>query len=65
MTAGLPLMKNVITPFAKSILIPLGLTVATSAKDAPIQKKIYESGRAALIISIEEMEDITKVVKSF
>ena len=25
MTAGLPLMKNVLTPLAKSVLIPLGL----------------------------------------
>ena len=28
---GLPLTKNVIKPLAKSVLIPLGLTSATSA----------------------------------
>ena len=31
---GLPLIKNVIKPLAKSVLIPLGLTVAASAADA-------------------------------
>ena len=36
---GLPLIKNVIKPVAKSVLIPLGLTAATSAADAGIQKK--------------------------
>ena len=30
---GLPLMKNVIKPLAKSVLIPLGLTAAASAVD--------------------------------
>ena len=37
---GLPLIKNVITPLAKSILIPLGLAAAASAADAGIHKKI-------------------------
>ena len=36
---GLPLVKNVITPLAKSVLIPLGLTAAASAADAGIHKK--------------------------
>ena len=36
---GLPLIKNVIKPLAKSVLIPLGLTVAASAADARIHKK--------------------------
>ena len=34
-----------------------------SAADAAIQKKIYDSETAALIISNEEMEDIMKIVK--
>ena len=38
---GLPLMKNLIKPLAKSFLIPLGLTVAASAADAGIHKKIF------------------------
>ena len=33
---GLPLMKNVIQPLVKSVLIPLGLTVAASAADPGI-----------------------------
>ena len=36
---GLPLIKNVITLLAKSVLIPLGLTAAASAADAGIHKK--------------------------
>ena len=41
---GLPLIKNVIKPLAKSVLIPLGLTAAASAADARIHKKILGSG---------------------
>ena len=37
--AGLPLIKNVITPLAKSVLIPLGPTVVASPADAGIHKK--------------------------
>ena len=36
---GLPLIKHVIEPLAKSVLIPLGLTAATLAADAGILKK--------------------------
>ena len=36
---GLPLIKNVIKPLAKSALIPLVLTAAASAADAGIHKK--------------------------
>ena len=61
---GLPLMKNVIKPLAKSVLIPLGLTAAASAADAGIHKKILGSGNTTLIISNNEIEDIIKIVKS-
>ena len=37
--ARLPLIKNVIKPLAKSVLIPLGLTAAASAADTGIHKK--------------------------
>ena len=37
---GLPLIKNVIKPLAKSVLIPLGLTAAASAADAGMHKNI-------------------------
>ena len=62
-TAGLPLMKSVLTPLAKSVLLPFGLSVAMSATDVAIQKKIYRSGTTALIISNEEIEDIMKIAK--
>ena len=62
---GLPLIKNVITPLAKSILIPLGLTAAAAAAvDAGIHKKILGSGNTTLTISNKDMEDLTKIVKS-
>ena len=63
--AGLPLMKNVIKPLAKSVLIPLGLTGAASAADAGIHKKTLGSGTTTLIIPNDKMEDIIKIVKSF
>ena len=62
---GLPLIKNVIKPLAKSVLIPLGLTAAASAADAGIHKKILGSGNnITLIISYEEINDIIKIAKS-
>ena len=64
MTAGLPLMKKILTPSAKRILLPFGLSADMAVSDAAIQKSIYGSGTAALIISYKEMEDITKIVKS-
>ena len=62
--SGLPLMKSVIKPLAISVLIPLGLTVAASAADAGIHKKILGSGRnsnTTLMISNDEMDDILKI----
>ena len=64
---GLPLMKSVIKPLAKSVLIPLGLTAAASAANAGIHKKILGTGHnnnTTLIISNDEMDDILKIVKS-
>ena len=63
----LPLMKNVIKPLAKSVLIPLGLTAAASAADAGIHKKILGSehnNTTTLIISNDKMKDIIRIVKS-
>ena len=67
---GLPLMKNVIKPLAKSVLIPLGLTAAASAVDTGIHKKFLGSGyctspynNTVLIISNDEMKDIIRIVK--
>ena len=56
-------MKNLLEPSAKSVLMPLGLTAAAAA-DAAIHTKIFGSGTTTLIISKEEMENITKIVKS-
>ena len=62
---GLTLIKNVITPLAKSALIPLGLTAAASAVDAGIHQKILGSGNnTTLIISNKDMDDLIKIVKS-
>ena len=61
---GLPLLKNVIKPLAKSALIPLELTAAASAAVAGILKKILVSGNTTLVIWNSEMEDIIKIVKS-
>ena len=63
---GLPLMRSVIKPLAKSVLIPSGLTAAASAADAGINKKILGSGHnnTFLIVSNDEMDDILKMVRS-
>ena len=62
---GLRLIKNVITPLAKSVLIPLGLTAAASAADAGIHKKILGSGcHTTPIISNKDMKDLIRIVKS-
>ena len=38
MSAGLPLMKRVLTPLTRSVLLPLGPTAGMAATDAAIQK---------------------------
>ena len=59
---GLPLMKNLLKPLAKSVSIPWGLTA--SATDAAIQKKIFGSGMTTLLISNKQVNVIMKIVKS-
>ena len=69
---GLPLIKNVIKPLAKSVLILLWLTAAASTADARIHKKILGSGHhpsdsaphnnTILIISNDGMKDIIEIV---
>ena len=58
-----PLIKVAIH-LAKNTLAPLGITVATSATDAGIQKKIHGSGTTTLITSNEEMNNIMKIVET-
>ena len=60
----MPLIANLLKPFAKSVLTLLGLTIAAAAKDAANHKRMFRSGNATLIISIEEMTDIVKIVNS-
>ena len=72
MTTGSLLMQSLLTPLAKSVLIPLGLSAGMSAADAVTQKKIYGSGHpsalashtTALIILNEDMEDAMKILVS-
>ena len=69
--AGLLLMKNVLKPLPKSVLIPLGLTAAKSSTDAATQKDVFGLGmdpldlakRKMLIILNEEMDGIMKIPK--
>ena len=63
MRVGLILIKNVLRSLVKGVLIPLGLTTASSEKDTVIKKKIYESLMAAQISSNKEMKDMMKKVK--
>ena len=64
---GLPLIKNLIKPLAKSVF--KGLTTAASAADVGILKKFLGSARrhpssTTLMISHDEMKDIIKIVPS-
>ena len=53
----LPLIRNVLKPLAKSVLIPLRWTKAS-------YKKMFGPRNATLIVSDEEMNDIMKIIKS-
>ena len=55
-----------IKALAKSVLSPLGLTVAASVADAGIHEKILGSGNdnTILIISNDEMKSIVEIVES-
>ena len=65
---GLPLIEKALKPLVKNVFITgltaAGLTAAASATDAANQKKIFGSV-TTLIISYEEMDNISKIVKSF
>ena len=57
-----PLLK-VAMSLAKNVLTPLGLTVAMSAIDGSIQKKIHGSG-VKLIVEQEDMNDTMKIIEA-
>ena len=44
MKVGLPLMKNVLEPLPKSVLISMRLATAASPAEARIDKKVLGSG---------------------
>ena len=54
---------KVAMPLAKNVSAPLGLTVAMSAIDGGIQKKIHGSG-VKLIIGQKDMNDIMKIIEA-
>ena len=66
------MVGHVLKLLAKSVLIPLGLTVAASETDAAIHKKCMGlacrsldlATGTTLIISTEKMNDIMKIIKS-
>ena len=70
----LRLIKNVIKPSAKRVLIPLGLTAAADATYAGIHKKSLDlvlvissssaSHNTTLIISNDKTKDLIEIVKS-
>ena len=55
----MPLLKSVLKTLGL-----LGLTAASSAIDAGVQKTICGSGTTTLVISNEEMNDIMKIVQA-
>ena len=57
---GLALIKNVMKPLAKSVLIPLKLTATELAADSGMNKKISGSR----IMSNDEWKEIMKIVES-
>ena len=59
MKLGLPLVKNVFQPLAKSVLIPLGLTAAPSAADAGIHKKNSWFGNDKITVALSLSKKIS------
>ena len=57
MTAGLPLMKNVLAPLLKSVLVKLGLTATASGTYSAIQKKMFGSGTTLVFLN-KDLNDI-------
>ena len=65
MKAGLPLIKNIIKPLAKSLPVPLRLTAAPPPPDASFLQIILVSRTTPLTISNKEKEDIKKIIRYF
>ena len=58
------LKGNVFKTLAKIICNTIRINSSSSATDAAIHEKVFESGTTTLIISNKEMNDINKIVKS-
>ena len=58
------MIRNLLKPLAKSVLIPLGLAAAATTTSAAVHKKMFGSGTMTLIISNEETSNIVKIIKS-
>ena len=66
-------MKNILTPLAKSLLVPLRLTAAAAVTDSAIFKKMFRFGRPSdlasrnrtLKVLNKEINDIIKIAESF
>ena len=59
------MIRNLLKPLAKSVLIPLGLAAAAATTtSAAVHKKMFGSGTMTLIISNEETSNIVKIIKS-
>ena len=60
----MPLLKRVIQPLGKSVLIPLGLTAAASVVDAGKHKRILGFvHNTTFVDGNNEMKDLSKIVK--
>ena len=51
-------------PLAKSVLVPLGLEAAASARDEGIQKEFFGSVTTIFLFSDEGLNGIMKIIKS-
>ena len=60
--ACVSLIKNILAPSAKIVLIPLELMATASATDSAIQNKIYGSGIKTLMFLNEEFDNTVKIV---
>lgn len=64
MRTGLPWMKNLVTPLAKSVFVLLGLTETASEAYAVIQEKRFGSRMRTLILFNDKRDDVMKIVTS-
>ena len=59
---GLPLIENELKPFAKSVLVLLGLRAAASATDAALHQKTFGLGTRPRMLDLGPL-DLVKQTK--